>query len=360
MGDIGYGMSGSYWRQLQVAPHPRGARFTGRLECATSSQGSTRFCVATVVRPWRSTQSCLPSLPSASSSRSALSVRLDQRRARHGHGRDLDPVRSRAHRPRLLPARCTTREAPDRRLSLFSGGAYCRDGRRAPPDVSQPARRRGARADGRGDPERRRGRSAGAGAGRDGDRAARPPAARRVVPRALQRAARLHRAARAGRRQGRRRLRRQLPARTAVGERAAHALRPAHRRAAGGDRCRRAHRHAHRSGHRARRARARAAGIARARPHRRARHRLLERAPARPPVRARRDPHPLAAAREPRGLRRAARARPRASRAPCATTGSPSCAAPTSSSRPRGSSDPSRCCSPSGSSPARWSCPTAR
>ena len=154
----------------------------------------------------------------------------------------------------------------------------------------------------------------GQGAGRDRDRAARAPAPRRVVPRALQRAARLHRAARAGRRQGRRRLRRQLPARPAVGERAAHALRPAHRRAAGGDRCRRTHRHAHRSGHGARCARARPAGIARARPHRRARHGLLERAPARPPVRARRDPRPLAAAREPRGFRRAPRARPRASR----------------------------------------------
>ena len=38
-----------------------------------SSQGSTRFCVATVVRPWRSTQSCSPSSRSASSSRSACS-----------------------------------------------------------------------------------------------------------------------------------------------------------------------------------------------------------------------------------------------------------------------------------------------
>ena len=30
-GDIGYGMSGSYWRQLQAAPHLRGAQL-GRLE----------------------------------------------------------------------------------------------------------------------------------------------------------------------------------------------------------------------------------------------------------------------------------------------------------------------------------------
>ena len=112
---------------------------------------------------------------------------------RHGHGRDLDPVPPRAAWP---ASSCSTREAPDRRLSLFSGRAYSRDARRAPPHVPQPARRRGARAHGRRDPARRRGRPARAGPGRDGDRAARAPAARRVVPRPLQRAARLHRAAR--------------------------------------------------------------------------------------------------------------------------------------------------------------------
>ena len=175
MGDIGYGMSGSYWRQLQVASHLGGARFTGRLECATSSQGSTRFCVARVVRPWRSTQSCLPSSPSASSLRSAFS------RAR-------SPARSTRFRPRSRPRSIAGSSPASSSCSMYdergagsaplsvSGGPCCRDGRRVPPDISQPARRRGPRAHRRRDPERRRGRPARAGRRRDGDRAAHAPA----------------------------------------------------------------------------------------------------------------------------------------------------------------------------------------
>ena len=89
-----------------------------------------------------------------------------------------------------------SREAPDRRLSHFLSRAYSRDAGELHLTLPQPARRRGARAHGRRDPGRGRGRPASAGAGRDGDRAARAPAAGRGVPRALQRAARLHRAAR--------------------------------------------------------------------------------------------------------------------------------------------------------------------
>ena len=167
-------------------------------------------------------------------------LRLDLRRPRHRLRPDLDPA-STAGRSgsRLLPAP-NERGAGSAPLSRFPAGHTARAWRRAPPDLSQPARRRGARAHGRRDPDRRRERPARAGPWRDRDRAARPPAARRVVPRSLQRPARLHRAARAGGREGRRRLRRQLPARPAVGERAAHAVRPAHGRAAGRDRRRRA------------------------------------------------------------------------------------------------------------------------
>ena len=104
---------------------------------------------------------------------------------------------------------------------------------------------------------------------------------------------------------------------------------------------------------------ARPAGIARARPHRRARHGLLERAPARPPVRARRDPRPLAAAREPRGLR---------ARSWSATSGGRSSSRRLGVGRARRRhrrrgarlERPEPLLRTGGSSPARWSCPTAR
>ena len=165
----------------------------------------------------------------------------------------------------------------------------------------------------------------------------------------------------AGRRQGRRRLRRQLPARTAVGERAAHALRPAHRRAAGAVIDAAGLTDMRTGAVTALGARELARPGRGARPHRRARHglwnvRLLAHLFELDEIRVHsRRPE----SREAFG--RAARARPRASRHRLPTTGSPSVRGAdivveaAAARAARADAAP-----PSGSSPARWWCPTAR
>ena len=212
---------------------PRGTRIGGS-KCASSSPSSTLLSKRESGQTMAEYAVVLAVIVDRHPRCARRSLRLHLRRARHGHGRDLDPATVAGFGPRLLLASDRERRRIGASLRFLGGHTPGVPG--ALPDLPQPARRRGARAHGRRDPGRGGERPACPGSGRDGDRAARAPAARRVLPRALQRAARLHRAARARRRQGRRRLRRQLRARTALRERPADALRPAHGRAAGGDR----------------------------------------------------------------------------------------------------------------------------
>ncbi len=189
-------------------------------------------------------------------------------------------------------------------------------------------------ADRRRDPRRGRRRAGGAGSRRDGDRAAHAsvPARRR---RPLQRAARRDAAVRWG--QGRRRLRLKPRARAAIRAGVAAADGPDDRGPAGDPRRDRDHRDADRGGDRDRRPSSRARRRARARSHRRPRDRLLECAADRARAAgAGDDPRALAAAGEPRGVRRPAPSRPRPPDRGHRPTGSRACAAPTWSSRPAG------------------------
>ena len=163
----------------------------------------------------------------------------------------------------------------------------------------------------------------------------------------------------ARRRQGRGRFRRQLPARPAVRDRPADPVRPAHGRAAGHDRRRRAHRHAHRRRHGDRRAPPRAPD-ARVLGHIGARGtaywnvRLLDHLFDLDEIRVhsrRPESREAFGAQLERDLGKPVRV--------CDDWDS-CVAAPTSSSRPRASSARSRCCGRSGSSPAPSSFPTAR
>ncbi len=166
----------------------------GGSKCSPSSPSSTCSCSATAARPWPSMQLCSLSSPSASSSRSrllsgAISGALDT-----VTGRDLDPVPPRALRPASSSARRERRRIGA--SPAFRGGhTPGMPGELHLTYLNRPDVEALALTDDEilGAVESRPARP---GPGRDGDRAARAPAARRGVSRPLQRAARLHRAAR--------------------------------------------------------------------------------------------------------------------------------------------------------------------
>ena len=246
-------MSGSYWRQLQAAPHPRGARLQGGSKCAILI---TRLHAAQPARQ----------RPDDGRVRSRARRHRDRRLRRPRRSLRLDLAarstpsrpRSRPRQPRAARPASSSVRRERRRIGAslcFPVRAYCAgDGRELHltylnrPDVEAlaltddeilDAVEGGLRAQGLGETV--------------------------IEPRVHLRPDEAFRGhfnvlrgyiapLGAGRRQGRRRLRRQLPARPAVGERPADAVRPAHGRAAGRDRRRRPHRHAHGRGHGARRA----------------------------------------------------------------------------------------------------------
>ena len=225
---------------------------------------------------------------------------------------------------------------------MASASAGCH--RRDPPPLPQPPRRPGAGADRRRDRRGGRGGPGRAGPRRDDDRAAHAPGAREGLPGPLQRAARLHPAARHGGRQGGRRLLPQLRSRPAVRAGAAQPVRPEDRRADRHHRRDRHHRHAHRRRHRDRR---QAPGAARIRrcsaTSARAAPRTGTCACSIRSSSSTRSASIRAGRKAATRSRARLRARPAARRSSSPRIGSRACAAPTSSSRRRGSRSPSRC-----------------
>ena len=188
-------MSGSYWRQLQAAPQPRGtqtseARNAHHPQQARSPQPARQ-------RPDHGRVRGRPRCRRDRHLRCARRpLRRDLRRPRHGHGPRSRP-RTTASRLGSRLLLLDERGAASAPLSAFPARAYSRG---MPgelhltylnrPDVEALALTDDEILDAV------ESRPARAGPGRDGDRAARAPAARRGVSRPLQRAARLHRAAR--------------------------------------------------------------------------------------------------------------------------------------------------------------------